>query len=47
LDPVANAQKHGMIAEALLAGDSKRARQTTRAVIESFWNLVKEPGAAG
>jgi DNA-binding GntR family transcriptional regulator len=47
LDLVANAQKHALIAEALLAGDSKRARQTTRAAIESFWKLVEEPGAGG
>jgi DNA-binding GntR family transcriptional regulator len=44
LDMIANAEKHEMIAQALLAGDSKFARETTRTAIESFWKLVERSG---
>ncbi len=40
LDLVANAQTHEKIAETLIAGDSRVARQTIRGAIESFWKLV-------
>lgn len=40
LDFVANAKRHETIAEALIVGDRDRAKEKTRASIQSFWKQI-------